>query len=233
MNDPSVSASITATIANGNSGNESAFYIDQVGTTITASTPVLTTANGAAYSSTNHDSNTIAIGHDHTLGASPQPSASDIFSLGALNAAVSSNITTSYVVSPTAEYAIVVSNHNANSLFNSTYGDSYLEKDPNGQYTGDFNTSNTIGKDVVNNVQVNATVAWYIANGIDPASSTPAQDAAAAQAGYEVALTYFVDNYPTGMTLLKADATGVFHPLHFTSLVSSTGVTVYFASPCN
>lgn len=232
--DPSVSSSISAAVANGNNGVESAFHIDKIGSNTTSSTPVATTTQGAAYSSTNHDANTIAIGHNHTLGSTPQPSASDIFALGALNASPGgSNLATSYVVSPTTKYAVAVTNPTANINFNSTYGDSYLAKDANGQYTGDFNTSNTIGKDVVNNVEVTAISAYYSANGIDPANSTPAQDAAAESAGFEVALTYFVGNYPTGMTLLKADASGVFHPLHFTSSISSTGVKYYSATPCN
>ena len=84
------------------------------------------------------------------------------------------------------------------------------------------------------NVQLHATNAYYINNNIDPATSTPAQDAAAAFYAEEVALVYFVGNYPTGLTILKADTNGIFQPLHFTATqISSTGTIIYSSSPCN
>ncbi|MDB5086835.1 MAG: hypothetical protein JWR09_829 [Mucilaginibacter sp.] len=225
----SVTTAFTAAIGASNSGREAAFHVDKVGSTYTASTPVPST-EASGFSSTNYDTNTTAIGHSHDASSFPQPSPYDIYQLGEL--AVQHNaITTDLIVSPTAKYAVVVTNLAAFKAFFAKYDESNLAKDANGNFTGDFDDNKQLGKDV-NKAGADVYNAYFYSHNINQANATDVQKVAADLAGEEASLVFFVSNYNTGITLLKADASGVFYPLHFTE-TAVNGVTIYTASPCN
>lgn len=220
----SVAAAFNSAITYSNNNQEAAFHVDNVGSTFTASTPVATSP-GAEYSSTTINSNTTAIGHSHDASSFPQPSPYDIFKTGEL-AVSHPSLKTNLVVSPTAKYAIVVTDVNAFQAFFNKYNESYLTPD------GDFDDNKELGKDIDKVVGINAYTAYFSSHGLNEATATSAQKAAAEIAAEEASLTYFVGNYNTGITLLKADATGVFKPLHFTS-TTINGIIVYTVSPCD
>jgi hypothetical protein len=225
----SVTTAFTAAIGASNSGREAAFHVDKVGSTYTASTPVPST-EASGFSSTNYDANTTAIGHSHDASSFPQPSPYDIYQLGELSVQHNA-IKTDLVVSLTAKYSVVVTNLAAFKAFFAKYDESNLEKDASGNFTGDFDKTTTIGKDI-DKVNQYAAAAYNLNHSANPSNPTDTEIAAAAFAGSEASLVFFVGNYNTGITLLKADATGAFQPLHFTA-TTMNGITVYTASPCN
>lgn len=136
------------------------------------------------------------------------------------------------MVSPTAKYALVVSDLNAFKAFFAKYNESYLQKDASGNFTGDFDDNKTLGNDIDNKVGQKANNAYLIEHAANPNNPTSAESIAAGIAGEEAAMVYFLGNYNTGITLLKADASGNFLAVHFTQ-TTVNGVTVYQPSPCN
>lgn len=228
-NNSSVNSAFSSAIGFGNNGKEAAFHVDKAGSTYTASTPVQT-AEGAAFSSTNYNANTVAIGHSHDASSFPQPSPYDIYQLGEL-AVLHSSIKTDLVVSPSAKYSLVVTDVNAFKTFFAKYDESNLKKDASGNFTGDFDETKQLGKDLAK-VGSDAYDVYLANHSANPSSPTSAEKIAADIAGEEASLVFFVSNYNTGIALLKADSTGVFQPLHFTS-TTVNGVTIYTVSPCN
>ena len=193
------------------------------------------------------DNNTIAIGHGHRANGYHTPSPWDLYTLGNLSASTNGRITTGYIAAAASpataaspaiaasQYAVVVSNLTAYQNFNAVNGNSYLAKDANGHYSGDFdynNTNNPITVDL-SKVKYNAAGYYLATNAQDPANPTNTELAAADFYSQPIVLAYFVSYYNTGLTLLQADANGVFQPLHYTSQVSSTNKTIYSVSPCN
>jgi hypothetical protein len=126
------------------------------------------------------------------------------------------------VLSASKKYAVVVNDIAKFSAFFAKYDESNLAKDANGNFTGDFSGNSVIGQEVFNVGQDS-----FYAN---PISST--NPVAAELNADEVGLAYFVSHYDTGITLLVADSSGNFHPLHVSS-TTQNGKTFLTASPCN
>jgi hypothetical protein len=125
----SIANALNQTITNSKNGSESAFHIDNVNGSFVASTPVLTTSEGAPFSSTNINSNTVAIGHDHDASSFPQPSPYDIYSMGELAVTTNGKITMDYTTSANSNYVLVVTNISAFKTFLSNYPESNLTSD--------------------------------------------------------------------------------------------------------
>jgi hypothetical protein len=218
----SIANALNQTITNSKNGSESAFHIDNVNGSFVASTPVLTTSEGAPFSSTNINSNTVAIGHDHDASSFPQPSPYDIYSMGELAVTTNGKITMDYTTSANSNYVLVVTNISAFKTFLSNYPESNLTSDGD-LVTSPNGSSNTLGDQI-------QTVGQAAYN-IDPLAGT-AQNAQAEINANEISTVYLLDNYNTGITLLKLNADGTYHALHNNS-TQVNGKTVYSASPCN
>jgi len=228
----SISNALNATIKNAQNGNESAFRIDNVNGSFVASTPVVDAGESATGSAAGVNSNTFAVGHDHTAGNFLQPSPLDVYSAG--EAAVTSGgiLSMDFVSSPSAIYVLVVNNRTSFNTFLTNYPESDLEKDAGGNYTGDFDSNSQIYKDVFNATQY--SISNYLSqHAINPANPTDAELEAATFAGNEAGTEFLLEHYQTGLTLLKKDpTTGNFEAVHISS-TNINNITVYSSSPCN
>lgn len=228
----SIASAFNAARQNSINGNESGFHIDNTSGIYTASTPIQTSDEDAAYSTANYDANTVAIGHDHDASSFPQPSPYDAYSIGELAVTTNGKITMDYTLSASANYVLVVTNMTLFNTFLTNYPETNLAKDANGKYTGDLDQQQALGANIYQ-ITLAAISAYILNNAVDPNNPTDAELDAARSAGNEVGLVVLLDQYNTGITLLKADASGNFTPLHFTSTPLSNGQNLYSSSPCN
>lgn len=222
-NNSSILGAFNSVIQSSANGYESAFRIDKgADGNYSATSPVQAANPGDPYSSTPTYSNTVAIGHGHDASSFPQPSPADFYISGELASQSNGFLSTSYILSASSAYAIVVTDLNLFSAFLANYPKSTNIDD----YSGDFKSSSTL--------YTNTQEIGQNAYNADPRSlsSNPAEIKAAEISANEVLLVYFLAQYNTGITLLKKDSSGSFKPLHFTKTIQN-GKTIIQVSPCN